>query len=686
MPMRGDEEWQLLPGTTFITEPKEAKRLLDELMDPTDRKVVAYDTETSGLDIQREVLIYSSLAWRDDHRIALDAKCSLILKPWLEDENFPKILHNANYDRGILANVNQNIELRGIVFDSMIAGWLLNENEHVGLKKLVRRYFGWSMTEYMSILKMRDKNRHISLQRVDPQLAAEYAAQDALATWRLAMFLANELEKYPTYGKKTLLDHMLEIEMPFQDVLYHMTRTGIRVNVDAIKVSREKIEKTKEDIVRWFNDNGVYVNTLSNLVKHQQPDGSKGAVKGPFNPNSDYHVRWLLFEPPYPNGTPEEKKCGCSICYHNKPIKMTSGGTSGIKKPSVDEEVLQTLLDDENCKGRDLLEKILEYKALNKVLSTYLNGINARTDQWGRVHTSFNQARTVTGRLSSSDPNLQNIPRPKHDKHGLRRLFIAQTGYDLIVADYAQVEMRLMAAVSGDPLMIESIRSGKDLHCDTVARIFNVPYEDVEEAKRIDDMDDGPQLTDKQVEYLEMRQAAKAIGFGIIYGMTEVGLATRLGCTREEATAHIKRYFSVYKDVEKSIERTVASAYELGYVKTLLGRYRRLSEQLSSTNRQVRLRAQRQAVNAEIQGSAADIIRLAQLKCFRDKRLRELHVAQILQVHDELVFECPEESTKEAMEIIEYNMVHCLDDTPELQLPVPLEISIHSAKCWADAK
>jgi DNA polymerase-1 len=367
---------------------------------------------------------------------------------------------------------------------------------------------------------------------------------------------------------------------------------------------------------------------------------------------------------------------------------MTDGGTTGNKQPSTDEDVLQTLADT----GCAISKMIMVHRKVSKIYGTYVEGILRWVDKDLKIHTTLNQAGTVTGRLSSRDPNLQNLPRPKGDNFKIREAFTASPGKRLVVADYDQLEMKLMAHFSGDVRMIEAIRSGKDLHCVTVSLMFGERYEEVYAAKQ------AKNPSPEQEILLMKRQSAKAVGFGLIYGIGPVKLAGQLTeelkrpVDRSEASLNIKQYFASFPGVDLFIKETHAACQKREFVQTLLGRKRRLPQinarggaTKDEDSKGIVAEAKRQSVNSIIQGTAADVAKAAMIRCEFDPVLRELGAQLLLQIHDELILEVddiPEKiiaTKKRVKEIME-------DPFPGFKLSVPLTTDAKDGYTWTEAK
>lgn len=517
------------------------------------------------------------------------------LRPLIEGETPMIIGQNLKYDLIILRRFG--IDPRGISFDAMIASHLARpEERHHNLEEIARHYLNYEMLSYKELAGKEGK-----IAQVPVDQAAFYAAEDAEIVYRVKGPLEEALEKA---GATKLFR---EVEVPLVSVLARMEQNGILVDKEVLAAQgaeiREKLSIIERDLYELAGEE--------------------------FNPNSPRQVAEVLFD-----------RLGLPV------IERTKTG------PSTSARVLSELAVHHPLPG-----KLIEYRELQKLLSTYIDRLpEAINPETGRIHTSFHQTSTATGRLSSSDPNLQNIPIRTEIGERIRRAFVAPEGSLLIGADYSQIELRLLAHLSGDPALIEAFREGKDLHRMTASRIFAVPEEGV---------------TGK------LRDAAKRINFGIIYGISPFGLARELGIPRGEAKDYIDRFFAAYPKAKDYIDELIARATERGYAETILGRRRPLPH-LKSNNVPRRNFDKRNAVNTPIQGSAADLIKLAMLKLDRLIEGGALKAKMLLQIHDELIFEAAEEDVPAAMEAIKHEMEGVM------KLRVPLTCKVKSGRNWAE--
>ncbi|MDW2080624.1 DNA polymerase I [Vibrio sp. 1640] len=566
----------------------------------------AFDTETDNLDYMLANLV--GLSFAVDEGIAayvpvahdyLDAPEQLDrdwvleqLKPILEDAAKAKVGQNLKYDASVLARYD--IELKGIKHDTMLESYIYNSvgGKH-DMDSLALRFLQHSCI-YFEQIAGKGKNQ-LTFNQIKLEQASPYAAEDADVTLRLHNRLFANIEQDESL--KTVYE---EIEMPLVPVLSRIERTG--VFIDEMKLSAQSVEITAR---------------LDELEKKAYE-----IAEQEFNMNSPKQLQAILFE-----------KMGLPV------VKKTPSGT-----PSTNEEVLQELALD-----YPLPKLILEYRGLAKLKSTYTDKlpkmINPST---GRVHTSYHQAVTATGRLSSTDPNLQNIPIRNEAGRRIRQAFVAPSGHKILAVDYSQIELRIMAHLSGDQALLDAFRDGKDIHAATAAEIMGVSIEDVSS---------------------EQRRRAKAVNFGLIYGMSAFGLAKQLGIPRGEAQAYMDTYFERYPGVMQYMEDTRSTAADKGYVETIFGRRLHLPE-IKSRNGMRRKAAERAAINAPMQGTAADIIKKAMLLV--DQWIQEEgngRVKLLMQVHDELVFEVEESSLSE----IESKVQKLMESAAELKVPLVAE-------------
>ena len=523
------------------------------------------------------------------------------LRELLEDPSIPKAGHDLKYDCLLLRR--SGVELAGVTYDSMLASFVLDPGRRShAIDDLARERLALSLPTRAEIVGRGKAERPFAA--VPMVEAARYAALESETVLRLQAAFQPELEDHQ------LLRLLDTLEIPLIAVLADMEWKGVRVDLERLgEISRSFARELTE------LERAIY-----------QAAGTE------FNINSTPQLRHILFE------------------KHQLPIlKKTKTG------PSTDYEVLEQLA----VMGHDVPKLLIEYRELSKLKSTYVDAlpgfINPRT---GRIHTSFNQAGAATGRLSSSDPNLQNIPVRTPRGEAIRRAFVASPGAELLTADYSQIELRLLAHLSGDPAFVEAFEKGGDIHRQTAAVIFGVPQEQVTS---------------------EMRGQAKTINFATIYGQGPFALSRQLGITLDEAKRFIDQYFTRFSGVRAWLDRTVAEARTRGYVETLFGRRRYIPE-LKDRNFNIRAFGERTATNSPLQGSAADLIKTAMIRIAQSFRDRGLESRMILQVHDELVFEVPHGERETATEVVKSHMESAA------ALRVPLVVSVGVGTNWVDAK
>jgi len=576
--------------------------------------VVALDTETTSLDPMQARLVGLSLSIEPGEACyiplahcypgapeQLDLAATLErLRPWLEDASRPKVGQNLKYDCHVLAN--HGIRLAGIAHDTLLESCVLESHRRHDMDDLALRHLGEKTIAYEEVA---GRGAHqIGFDQVAVDRATEYAAEDADITLRLHHALLPRIAAVPA------LEHVYrDIEMPVLPVLFEMERAGVLL--DSERLARQSAELG------------------GRLVEVEQQ--AHAAAGQPFNLNSPKQIQELLFG-----------KLGMPV------IKKTPGGT-----PSTDEDVLTELALD-----YPLPKLLLEHRTLSKLKSTYTDKlprmINPAT---GRVHTHYAQAGAVTGRLSSNEPNLQNIPVRTPEGRRIREAFIAPPGMRIVSADYSQIELRIMAHLSGDRGLLEAFAAGEDIHRATAAEIFS---------------------TEPAAVSAEQRRYAKVINFGLIYGMQAFGLARQLGLERAAAQQYIDRYFARYPGVADYMKRTREQAYEAGYVETVFGRRLHLPD-IRNTNKSRREGAERAAINAPMQGTAADLIKLAMVAVHRHLREHAPSSRLLMQVHDELVLEVAESDWPHVGEALPRLMTGVAD------LAVPLLVEMGSGPNWETA-
>jgi DNA polymerase-1 len=521
------------------------------------------------------------------------------LKPVFEAEDIRKVGQNVKYDMLVL--MNHGVDVRGVAHDTMVASYILRADGQHNLNALAMETLRYKMISFEELVGKGKNQKHIT--EVSLDAIANYSAEDADITMRI--FGA----QVPRLRELDLLGLCTDVEFPLTSVLARMELAGIALDVTYLASMSKDLERQLDTLIRDIH-----------------------ALAGEsFNINSTQQLGEILFN-----------RLGLPT------VRKTKTGFS------TDVGVLETLRGQ-----HPIVEKILEYRQLTKLKSTYVDAlptlINPRT---GRVHTSFNQTIAATGRLSSSDPNLQNIPIRTEIGRAIRKAFVAGgEGMLLMSADYSQIELRVMAHVSGDEGLVGAFRNDEDIHTTTAAKVFGIGAKDVTR---------------------DMRRKAKEVNFGIMYGIGPFGLANRLEISQTEAKDIITRYFERFPKVKQYIADTIETARKLGYVSTLLGRRRYLAD-INSRNQAVRGNAERQAINMPIQGTAADMIKMAMISLDREITRRELRGRMLLQVHDELVFELPL-SEKEEMQIL---VVETMQSA--MPLNVPVKVDVGAGKNWLEA-
>ncbi len=566
------------------------------------------DVETTGLDPRQSALVGIALstapgkAWylpvghNSGKQLPLDQVIAR-LKPLMESHKVTKIAHNGKYDMTVLQKYKVKVE--NLRFDTMIAAYLLGEKA-LGLKPLAFSKLGIEMLPITNLIGSGAKQ--ISMAWVDVQKVAEYACADADMTVRLSRFLEPELKK------EGLWKLFSEVEMPLLPVLLRMETNGVAL--DTAKL-REMSWNMSERMAKLENE--IYKD-----VGHM------------FNINSPQQLGVVL--------------------YDELKLPRARKTKSGY---STEASVLEAL------KGvHPIIELLLEYRQLGKLKSTYIDALPALIDpDSGRIHTNFNQSGTTTGRLSSSDPNLQNIPVRTEEGKQVRKAFIAEKDTSLLLAaDYSQIDLRALAHLSQDPKLLAAFAHGEDIHAATASQVFGVPLSGVTK---------------------DMRRLAKTINFGVIYGMSEYGLEQATELSRQEAAQFIKSYFEKYSGVKEYLDRTKKEAADKGYVQTVLGRRRYIPE-INSSNTQVRQAAERMAINMPVQGTSADIIKVAMIQLQNEMDKQGLESKMIIQVHDELLFELPREEEAKLKELVFQIMPNAL------KLSVPVKVDIKTGRSWGD--
>ena len=572
-------------------------------------KSFAFDTETSSLNPLGAEIVGMSFCYKAKEAYYVPTPSNpkerdeilAVFKPLFENERIEKVGQNIKFDYHILANYG--IELKGRLFDTMIAHYLIQADMRHNMTVLAETYLNYSPIKIESIIGK--GKAQLNMRDLPPIKIKKYACEDADITWQLKTVFE------PLLKDDDLISLFREIEMPLISVLAKMERQGINLDREGLKLFSKELEYSVKEIQdEIFDIAGIE-----------------------FNISSPKQLGEILFD---------------HIKIDDKAKKTKTG------QYSTSEEVLSKLK-----KKHPIVEKVLTFRSLQKLRSTYVDAlpglVNPNTQ---RIHTSFNQAVAATGRLSSNNPNLQNIPIRTERGREVRKAFIPRDdNHILLAADYSQVELRLIAEMSRDPVMVEAFKDGLDIHTATASKVFNVPLKDVTK---------------------EMRSNAKTVNFGIIYGVSAFGLSQQSSLSRKEASEIIKNYFTTYPKLKEYMDANIAFARQHGYVKTIMNRKRRLKD-INSRNGVVRGHAERNAINAPIQGSAADIIKLAMIKIQTEIDALGLQSKMLLQVHDELVFDVLKTELPILKKLIKDKMEGVLDST------VPLVVDLDVGDSWLDA-
>lgn len=590
----------------LIRTAEERARLIAEL---EKQPCYCFDLETTSLDPRDTEIVGIAFSWQSSEGwfvfFPRDQKESAqVLEEFravfTRDGSIEKIGHNLKFDLSVL--LAKGIEVAGPFFDTMIAHSLIEPDQRHGMDYLSETYLSYTPIPISALINTEKEKDLFSPQSMadvaaaNPQKIADYAAEDADVTWQLAQKLRPLL---PKHGAERVF---YDIECPLIPVLARMEHLGVKIDVAALQEFGLQLEKRANELHRRIQDH----------------------AGGAFNLNSPKQLGEVLFE---------------RLKLIEKPKKTATG------QYQTNEQVLQSLTGLHPIVG-----EILEYREVTKLKNTYVDALPecvSKAD--GRVHTTFHQLMAATGRMASSNPNLQNIPIRSDSGKEIRKAFVpGEPGWVLLSADYSQVELRVMAALSEDPAMIEAFQKGQDIHLATAAKVYGVPLDGV---------------------LPEMRRTAKMVNFGIIYGISAFGLSQRLGIPRGEAATIIDNYFKQFPGVQRYMEQIVQDAKKFGYVETITGR-RRVIRDIGSANATIRGGAERMAMNTPIQGTAADMIKLAMIRIARALHESGLKTRMLLQVHDELLFEVPENEVTQARELI---LQHMRDALPLGDVPVEVE-------------
>lgn len=571
------------------------------------KDIWSFDTETTSTDPQDADLLGISFsctegeAWYVIVSEFEQDKLKETLNRIFQDEKYRKVAHHFKYDYRVLTRYG--IRISGPVFDTMLAAYLLDAGQKMDMNSLARGYLGYDPVSIETLIGEKGKSQG-SMRDVPLEKIAPYACEDADITLRLFHVLDKRMREQ---GLEALGE---DIEFPLARVLANMEAAGINVDLDLLSIFSEELERDIDEV-------------RSQIFEMTDEE---------FNINSTQQLGVILFEK----------------------MKLPSRKKTAKGKYSTSEQVLSRLAPEFEIAG-----KILEYRGLSKLKSTYVDALPRLVNETtGRIHSTFNQHVTATGRLSSTNPNLQNIPVRTERGRGIRKAFVAEKGYRILAADYSQIELRIIASMSNDTAMTEAFRNHEDIHARTAAEIFGLSS--IEEVDR------------------EQRRKAKEVNFGIPYGVSAFGLAQRLGVSNAEGRSIIDAYFDRFPAIRKFINETIDFARDKGYVETLSGR-RRYIPDIHSANPNIRGFAERTAVNMPIQGTAADLIKIAMIRIDRELASGSSGTRMLMQVHDELVFEVPDDELSEVPDLIRTVMEEAME------LKVPLKVDTGVSDNWLDA-
>ncbi len=595
------------PSYHLISTAEERKELLDLLLK---QKQVCFDTETTDIDALHADLVGFSFSYkaREGFYVAVPSDFEEAKKiveefnPFFESNSIEKIAHNIKYDLKVLNRYG--IKVSAPTFDTMIAQYLINPESKQGMDFLANHYLGYQPISIETLIGKKGKGQG-NMRDLVPEEIADYASEDADITFQLKQILEPEIQK------EHLKELFYSMEMPLIEVLKDMEEEGIAIDVKALQDYSKELEST---LLRLDGE----IKSLAGVM---------------FNVDSPKQLGEVLFD---------------HLKISNKAKKTKTG------QYATSEDVLV-----KHEKDHPIVPLILEFRQLRKLKSTYVDPLPTMCDKVdGRIHTNFMQTVTATGRLSSNNPNLQNIPIRSEKGKEIRKAFVPRSSeYQMMSADYSQIELRIIAALSGDKNMIQAFQQGMDIHTATASKVFNVPFESVTR---------------------DQRSAAKAVNFGIIYGQSAFGLSQALNISRTEAKSIIDSYFEQFGQLKSYMDSIIHVAREKGYVETIMKRRRYLPD-INSSNAVVRGFAERNAINAPIQGSAADIIKMAMIAVHNSMKKEGVKSKMILQVHDELVFDV-HISEKLLMQVLVKEAME-----KAIKLVVPMEVEMELANNWLDA-
>ena len=578
-----------------------AQALLAELMECS---TVAFDTETDGLNQHECKLVGFSFATRPGKAWYVTGDLIDVFRPLFSDSSKTLVGHNVKFDRTVL--MRYGIGFASTPHDTMLAHYCIDAAARHGMDFLAEQYLGYSPIPITDLIGTKERGKEQkSMAELNPQEICDYAAEDADVTLQLEGVLR---KKAAELGMLKVLE---EVEEPLTGILIEMEREGVKLDVAALKEFGISLDNDILDLMRKIRE---YADPGMNIDSPKQ-------------------LGDLLFN---------------KLQLDTSATKKTISG-----QWSTSEEVLQRLSG-----AHPVVNQILEYRACTKLKSTYVDKLPTLIDREQRVHTTYSQSLTETGRLSSADPNLQNIPIRTERGKMIRKAFVPRDENHVIIsADYSQIELRLMAAFSRDEAMLDAFRRGEDIHRDTASRVYNCM---------------------SALVTPEMRSKCKMVNFGIIYGISAFGLSQRLKISRKEAADLIKTYFSLYPRVQSYMADAITFAKDHGYAETVMKR-RRTIRDINSRNATSRQAAERDAINTPIQGSAADLIKVAMVNTFRAMKAAGMKARMVLQIHDELVFDCPKDEAEQLKAIVEKEMTGAMD------FGVPLEVGIGVGDNWLAA-
>jgi DNA polymerase-1 len=621
-----DPSWQA--KYELIDTPPKFEAFLQELKE---QKRIAFDLETTSLSPLEAEIVGAAFSWKEGEAYylalrgpegspLLDPAATLErLRPVLEDPGAAKVNQNIKYDMLVLRG--RGVQLRGTAGDSMVADYLLHAGERShNLEELARRHLNHQVIPITDLIGKKSKKQpQLRMDQVETKRVDYYAGEDADCAWRLCGLLEAELSK--ASGERGSLRKLYdELEVPLIEVLAEMEANGVGLDAPLLRKLSVEMEKQLKEI-----EEDIYK-----------------AAGHPFNIGSLVQLRKVLFDE----------------------LKLPVQGKTGVTgAASTDQETLEKLAALDRP-GAELPRKILEHRQISKLKGTYVDVLPEMVNrQTNRIHASFNQTVTSTGRLSSSDPNLQNVPVRREQGQQIRQAFLPQPGWTLLTADYSQIELRLLAHFCGDEELARAFAEDRDIHTAVAAQIFHVADKDVT---------------------AEQRRMAKTVNFGVIYGMSGHGLAARLHILKGDAEKFIDAYFARYPKVLDYQAKLLKDCSRSKYVYTILGRRRRIEGVRADSTYQQRNQPEREAVNMEIQGSAADLIKLAMLNLYRELKKRPWRSRLLLQIHDELVFESPPEELHDLAALVRREMTTPLEK--RLGLRAPLKVDLAAGPNWLDVE